>query len=129
MARLCRVHLGAALSRQRLGGEVIRRDLEKEGWSGRSGWARSLRMMLGYPVGAHGPKVVNVNGTFGEDDHQQRDKTGHHRHYEPEHLSVPLPESTKFFAPHEQHHDSAPEEDRSWGFRHRRDFGKYVFPT
>ena len=46
--------------------------------------------MLGNPVGAHGPQFVNVSGTFGEDDHEQGDKAGNHRHRRsyPEHSAL-----------------------------------------
>jgi hypothetical protein len=36
--------------------------------------------MLGNPAVGYGAKFVNVSGTFGEDDHYQRDNASNERH-------------------------------------------------
>src|ERR1700694_5443468 len=46
--------------------------------------------MLNNPVVAHAAKFVNVSGTFGEDDHHQRDNASDQRHRRsyPEHSAL-----------------------------------------
>lgn len=46
--------------------------------------------MLGNPAVAQGTKFVNVGGTFGEDNHHQRDNASHDRHHRsyPSHSAV-----------------------------------------